>query len=168
MQREFVVLVNEMDEPLGEMEKLQAHNLGVLHRAFSVFIFNEKGEMLLQQRAVSKYHSGGLWTNACCGHPRPGEETKIAAARRLMEEMGIASEMHFKNKFIYKTKFDNSLTEHELDHIFIGKFSGTMMLNPEEVQDYKWISTPELLIWMKQQPQSFTFWFRLILDKFLS
>ena len=123
MNREEVILVNEADEQIGVMEKMEAHEKGLLHRAFSVFIFNDKGEMLLQQRALNKYHSGGLWTNACCSHPRPGEDTLQAAKRRLMEEMGIETSLTLKNSFTYKTAFENGLTEHEFDHIFIGTFN---------------------------------------------
>src|SRR5215468_430433 len=115
---EQVILVNELDEEIGTMEKLSAHEQGVLHRAISVFIFNEKGEMLLQQRASRKYHSGGLWTNACCSHPHPGEATHAAALRRLKEEMGFETSLKKAFDFVYKTSFDNGLTEHEFDHVF--------------------------------------------------
>ncbi|HCI57152.1 MAG TPA: isopentenyl-diphosphate delta-isomerase, partial [Bacteroidetes bacterium] len=117
---EFVILVDEQDREIGEAEKMQTHKLGLLHRAFSVLIYNTKGEMLLQQRAETKYHSGGLWSNACCGHPRPGEKIEDAARRRLKEELGFNCSLKFSFKFIYKASFENSLKEHELDHVFTG------------------------------------------------
>src|SRR5688572_19216713 len=120
------------------MEKMEAHEKGLLHRAFSVFIFNDKGEMLLQQRALNKYHSGGLWTNACCSHPRPGEDTLQAAKRRLQEEMGIETPLTLKTSFTYKTAFENGLTEHEFDHIFTGTFNGEPNINSTEVNSYCW------------------------------
>lgn len=117
---EEVILVNEKDEPIGTMEKLEAHQKGALHRAFSVFLFNPKGELLLQRRALHKYHSAGLWTNTCCSHPRPGEETSAAAHRRLKEEMGMEADLRFMTSFQYRSEFENGLTEHEFDHVFIG------------------------------------------------
>jgi isopentenyl-diphosphate delta-isomerase len=163
---EQVVLVDENDSAIGEMEKMQAHRLGVLHRAFSVFIFNDEGEMLLQQRAKSKYHSGGLWTNACCGHPRPGEDVMQAAIRRLGEEMGFETQLELKNKFIYKTKFDNSLIEHELDHIFIGTYSGTVQPNPDEADSFLWIPVKNVLAKLRSNPENFTVWFKIIAERF--
>ena len=130
---ENVILVNKDDCEVGVMEKMEAHQKGLLHRAFSVFLFNKKGEILLQQRAKHKYHSGGLWTNTCCSHPRPGESLSKATQRRLREEMGIKCEMRPAFSFIYKKKFANGLTEHELDHVFLGRFDGTPEINKEEV-----------------------------------
>src|SRR5258708_11693049 len=120
------------------MEKMEAHQKALLHRAFSVFIFNSKGEFLLQRRALTKYHSAGLWTNACCSHPRPGEETLQAAKRRLKEEIGIETDLTFKTKFTYKTEFDNGLTEHEVDHVFTGYYNEDPKLNHNEADDFKW------------------------------
>lgn len=163
---EHVVLVDANDVALGEMEKMQAHRLGVLHRAFSVFIFNENGEMLLQQRSKTKYHSGGLWTNACCGHPRPGEGVLQAATRRLGEEMGFETQLEFKEKFIYKTRFDNSLIEHELDHIFTGTYSGTVQPNPDEADSFSWTPVGNVLAKLKSNPEIFTVWFKIIAERF--
>src|SRR6186713_1579239 len=120
MENDKVILVSEHDDMVGIMDKMEAHKQGLLHRAFSVFIFNSKGEMLLQQRAFNKYHSGGLWTNACCGHPSPGEQTVAAARRRLMEEMGFTTGLEELFDFTYQHAFENGLTEHEYDHVFAG------------------------------------------------
>ena len=128
-----VILVDQQDNPTGSCEKLEAHQKGLLHRAFSVFIFNKKGEMLLQQRAVNKYHSGGLWTNACCSHPAEGEDTIAAAHRRLLEEMGFDTPVEKVFDFVYKADFDNGLTEYEFDHVFVGEYSGAINFNKEEV-----------------------------------
>src|SRR5258705_9255778 len=127
--KEEVILVNENDEQVGVMEKMEAHQKGLLHRAFSVFIFNEKGQMLLQQRAATKYHSGGKWSNACCSHPRPGEELEAAAKRRLREELGIGTTLKKIFEFSYKVEFENGLTENELDHVFAGQYGGKINLN---------------------------------------
>src|SRR5690242_3143777 len=135
--KEQVILVDEHNNEIGIMDKQEAHEKAVLHRAFSVFIFNSEGKLLLQQRAASKYHSAGLWTNTCCSHPRPGEATLDGAHRRLEEEMGFDTELKEKFHFIYKAPFDNGLTEHELDFIYTGKFEGEPKLNLEEVQAYK-------------------------------
>ena len=142
---ERVILVDENDNPLGTMEKMEAHEKGVLHRAFSVFIFNNNGEMLLQQRAFSKYHSGGLWTNTCCSHPREGEPTIEAAHRRLQEEMGFDCEIEKAFDFIYKRELDQGLTEHELDHVFIGEFEGEVRFNKEEVNAYAYTPVQDVL-----------------------
>ena len=131
-----VILVNEQDRQTGTMEKMEVHQKAILHRAFSVFIFNDKGEMLLQKRAVKKYHSGGLWTNTCCSHPQPGEDTLEAAGKRLQEEMGFNTTLNKAFTFIYKAELDNGLTEHEFDHVFIGNFNGEVQPDPEEVEDY--------------------------------
>ena len=147
------------------MEKMEAHQKGVLHRAFSVFIFNDKGEMLLQQRALNKYHSGGLWTNACCSHPRPGEETLQAAQRRLFEEMGIETDLTFKTSFTYKTVFENGLTEHEFDHVFIGKFKDEPKINPLEVNSYCWKTVEDTKNSVKTMPDIYTSWFKIALGK---
>jgi isopentenyl-diphosphate Delta-isomerase len=162
---EEVILVNERDEPAGRMEKIEAHQKGVLHRAFSVFIFNQKGEMLLQQRAVQKYHSGGLWTNACCSHPRPGEETLEAAQRRLMEEMGIDTPIKKIFEFTYQATFENGLYEYEFDHVFAGGYNGVIRANPEEVMDYCFKSPEDLRSLLKTNPRRFTAWFHLAFPK---
>lgn len=157
-----VILVNEQDEQIGTMEKIEAHRKAVLHRAFSVFIFNSKGEMLLQQRAFSKYHSGGLWTNACCGHPTPGEATADAARRRLGEEMGFMTDLHELFDFTYRHVFDNGLTEYEYDHVFVGSWDKDVLPASEEVNDYCYISLEEIAESMASNPQQYTVWFRII------
>ncbi|MCC6371241.1 MAG: isopentenyl-diphosphate Delta-isomerase [Bacteroidia bacterium] len=163
--REEVILVNEKDEATGVMEKMEAHEKALLHRAFSVFIFNGKGQMLLQRRALSKYHSAGLWTNTCCSHPRPGESTDSAASRRLMEEMGMDTQLHYKTSFIYKAPFDNNLTEHEFDHLFTGVSDKEPVINPEEVDSYKWMSPEEVKTQVAATPELFTVWFKIALEK---
>jgi isopentenyl-diphosphate delta-isomerase len=157
-----VILVNEQDEQVGTMEKMEAHRKAVLHRAFSVFIFNNKGEMLLQQRAFGKYHSGGLWTNACCGHPAPGELTAEAATRRLKEEMGFTTELHELFDFTYRHAFDNGLTEYEFDHVFTGTWDALILPAPEEVNDHCFISLEEIRQSMTANPQQYTVWFRIV------
>lgn len=156
-----VILVNEQDEPIGVMEKMAAHEQALLHRAFSVFIFNSKGEMLLQQRAFDKYHSPGLWTNACCSHPNPGETTDAAAMRRLMEELGFSTPVKKAFHFTYKAPFDNGLTEYEFDHVYIGEYEGQLSPNPEEVSAFRFIDLPSLESDMKNNPSSYTAWFLL-------
>lgn len=165
--REYVILVDENDKELGLMEKMEAHEKGVLHRAFSVFLFNDKGEMLLQQRAFSKYHSGGLWTNACCSHPRQGEKTIEAAHRRMKEELGIDCEIEEQFSFIYNRKLDKGLTEHELDHVFMGKYEGEFNLNPEEVNTIQYIKVEQLLAEIKNHPENYTEWFKICLNEVL-
>ncbi len=165
---EFVVLVDEDDNQLGLMEKMEAHEKGLLHRAFSVFLFNSKGEMLLQQRAISKYHSGGLWTNACCSHPRDGEKTIDAAHRRLEEEMGFDCDIEKAFHFIYKSELDNDLTEHELDHVFIGEYEGVINPNPEEVESYKYISVSDLVKDVEDNPADYTEWFKICLEEVIT
>ena len=165
MVLEYVVLVDEQDNDIGVMEKLQAHREGKLHRAFSVFIFNDKDELLLQQRAMHKYHSAGLWTNTCCSHPRPNETIKDAANRRLFEEMGIACDLSIKTSFIYKTPFDNGLTEHELDYVLIGKCNADPVINTEEVERFKWQSIDSIKKDMALNPENYTSWFKIALEK---
>lgn len=164
---EEVILVDGNDEPIGKMEKMEAHYQAALHRAFSVFLFNEKGEMLLQQRAKQKYHSGGLWTNACCSHPRPGEETQAAASRRLQEEMGITTPLQKIFDFTYKAEFDNGLTEHEFDHVFTGSHSGAIKPNKEEVQDYCFKTMHEIEASLSSHPHKYTAWFHIAFPKVL-
>lgn len=165
MATEYVILVDENDNELGVMEKMLAHKKGLLHRAFSVFIFNDKEELLLQQRAVSKYHSGGLWTNTCCSHPRPNETIKDAAHRRLFEEMGISCELNIKTNFIYKTPFENGLTEHELDYVLIGKTNQNPIINKDEVESYQWKSMNDIKKELITDPEKYTSWFKIALEK---
>jgi isopentenyl-diphosphate delta-isomerase len=164
-QEEFVILVDEQDNELGLMEKMEAHRKGVLHRAFSVFVFNEKGQFLLQQRAFTKYHSGGLWTNTCCSHPRKGESVLEAATRRLQEEMGFTCELEEQFSFIYNRKLDNELTEHELDHVVFGSYNEAPLLNPEEVCAYRYIDKEELIQDVAQHPERYTEWFKICFDE---
>ncbi len=166
MQEEKVILVNEKDEQIGLMPKMEAHEKGLLHRAFSVFIFNSKNQLMLQQRAHSKYHSPGLWTNTCCSHQREGESNVEAGKRRLQEEMGFSTDLKDTISFIYKAPFDNGLTEHEFDHILVGKFNDNPRLNPEEAEDYKWLSLEEVKEDMKNNPGIYTEWFKIIFDKY--
>lgn len=156
---EEVILVTEKDEPIGNMEKMEAHWKGVLHRAFSVFILNERNEMLLQQRAKTKYHSSNLWTNACCSHPRPGEPTEAAALRRLYEELGFTAPVTKIFDFRYNATFDNGLTEHEFDHVYLGTYSGKVIPNANEVQDYCYKSLDEIASTIQTHPNKFTAWF---------
>jgi isopentenyl-diphosphate Delta-isomerase len=156
-----VILVNEKDEEKGVAEKMEAHRKGLLHRAFSVFVFNSKGDMLLQQRARTKYHSGGLWTNACCSHPAPGEETEKAAMRRLQEEMGFGTRLEKIFDFVYRTDFENGLIEHEFDHVFTGEYDGKISSSSNEVMDYCYKSMTEINASLRIHPQNYTAWFRL-------
>jgi isopentenyl-diphosphate delta-isomerase len=161
--REEVILVNENDEAIGVEEKLQAHLIGSLHRAFSIFIFNSAGYLLLQQRASTKYHSQGLWSNTCCGHPRPGESTERASRRRLFEEMGFDCDVREVFGFIYHTELDNGLFEHEYDHVLVGKFDGMPDPSHAEVDDWKWVSLTTLKLDMQRNPDDFTYWFKVSL-----
>jgi isopentenyl-diphosphate delta-isomerase len=158
---EEVILVDESDTPLGTMEKMEAHRRALLHRAFSVFIFNSKGEMLLQQRSPDKYHSAGLWTNACCSHPRPGEDTLQAAIRRLYEELRFTTPLEKLFHFTYKSAFDNGLTEFEFDHVFVGTYDQDISPDRSEVSDYRYQSLPEIEAQLLSAPATFTSWFRL-------
>lgn len=162
----MVVLINENDEVKGLMEKMQAHKTGLLHRAFSVFLFNNQGEMLLQKRAAHKYHSPNQWTNAVCSHPRDGETYKDAALRRLKEELGIKVEIDHKFFFIYKADVGDGLWEHELDHVFVGNYQGEFQLNPEEVSEVRYISQENLEKEMTENPANFTEWFKIILKEY--
>ena len=156
-----MILVDESDKPLGVMEKMEAHRRALLHRAFSVFIFNSAGEMLLQRRALSKYHSGGLWTNACCSHPRPDEETCEAARRRLSEELGFAVPLEKIFDFTYRSEFDNGLTEYEFDHVYIGYYDEVIHPNPEEVSEYRWLAPAAVQAELAAFPSTYTSWFHL-------
>jgi isopentenyl-diphosphate Delta-isomerase len=160
-----VILVNSQDEPIGLMDKMQAHEKGLLHRAFSVFIFNKNGDMLLQQRALDKYHSGGLWTNTCCSHPLPGEQTQDAAQRRLLEEMGFSTALEETFTFTYKTGFDNGLTEHEVDHVFTGVYDGAILPDAGEVQSYAYRSMDDIRGSIETEPHLYTSWFKIAFPK---
>jgi isopentenyl-diphosphate delta-isomerase len=164
---EQVVLVTEKDEVLGLMNKQEAHEKGVLHRAFSVFLFNDEGEMLLQKRAAGKYHSPSCWTNAVCSHPRKEETYLEAANRRLKEELGINTEIQEKFHFIYKANVGQGLWEHELDFVFTGIYNGKFLLNTEEVEETRYISIENLILELKNNPESFTEWFKIILQEYL-
>jgi len=165
--KEYVILVDENDNLVGTAEKMDAHKNPKLHRAFSIFIVNSKGELLIQQRAWEKYHCPGMWANTCCSHPRPGEALELATHRRLQEEMGFDTKMQKAFSFIYKAEFDNGLTEQEYDHIFVGKWDGTPIINIKEVADYKWISGDILKEDIRKNPGIYTAWFKIALGKFL-
>ena len=162
----LVILVNEKDEPVGVMEKIEAHKRGgTLHRAFSILVFNKKGELMLQLRSKKKYHAGGLWTNTVCSHPRPGETTEEAAKRRLMEEMGFTTELKEVGSFIYRADVGNGLTEYEYDHVFVGFYEGLPKPNPEEADGWKWMDFEAVVRDVKKNPEHYTPWFRILLDK---
>ncbi|WP_372794952.1 isopentenyl-diphosphate Delta-isomerase [Lutibacter sp.] len=168
MIEEQVILVNEKDEQIGLMPKMEAHEKAILHRAFSVFIFNDKNELMLQQRAADKYHSPLLWTNSCCSHQRNGESNIEAGKRRLQEEMGFVCELKEVTSFIYKAPFENGLTEHELDHIMIGYFNENPKINKEEVESFKWMTVEEVKNDMLEHPDIYTEWFKIIFEKYYS
>lgn len=165
-KEEQVLLVNENDEVLGTMGKMEAHEKALLHRAFSVFVLNDKGEVMLQQRAAHKYHSPGLWTNTCCSHQRKDESNIEAGKRRLQEEMGFSTDLKELFSFIYKAPFDNGLTEHEFDHVMVGHYEDDPDPNPEEVSHWKWMSPEHIREDMDQNPKTYTAWFRIIFDRF--
>ncbi|MCK5637893.1 MAG: isopentenyl-diphosphate Delta-isomerase [Flavobacteriaceae bacterium] len=162
MTEEQVILVNENDEQLGLMPKMEAHEKARLHRAFSVFVFNDNGELLLQQRAADKYHSPTLWTNTCCSHQRDGESNIEAGKRRLQEEMGFVCDLKEVFWFVYKAPFDNGLTEHELDHVMVGYFNGYPEINKDEVESYKWMTLEDVKTDIKNHPEYYTEWFKII------
>lgn len=166
MKEEKVILVNERDEQIGLMPKMEAHEKALLHRAFSVFVFNDKRELMIQQRAMGKYHSPGLWTNTCCSHQREGESNIEAGRRRLQEEMGFTTNLQDTISFIYKAPFDNGLTEHEFDHILVGNYDREPEPNPAEVHAYKWVSLEDLKKDMMENPELYTEWFKIIFDKY--
>lgn len=163
--KELILLVDEADREIGYEEKLKVHEKALLHRAFSIFIFNSKEEMLLQKRDKGKYHSPGLWTNTCCSHQRKGEALKEAIHRRLQEEMGFDAELKERFTFIYRAEFDNGLTEYELDHVFTGMYEGPIKPNSSEVEDYRWISFEDLITELKEKPETYTYWFKTSIDK---
>ena len=163
---EKVILVNQNDEPIGLMPKMEAHEKALLNRAFSVFVMNDKGEIMLQQRASHKYHSPLLWTNTCCSHQRDGESNIDAGLRRLQEEMGFDTPLKEVFSFIYKAPFDNGLTEHELDHVMIGHYKGEPVINPEEVADWKSMLPEAIEADMEVHPDQYTAWFKIIFERF--
>jgi len=163
-----VILVDENDNEIGTEEKMKAHQEGKLHRCFSIFVFNSKDELLLQKRAKSKYHSGGLWSNTCCSHPIPGEPIEKTVHQRLKEEMGFDCELKEIFSFTYKAKLDNNLFEHEYDHVFIGNFDGKPTPNPEEVDEWKWVDLEELKKGIQENPDNYTYWFKASIDKVIS
>lgn len=165
MAEELLILVDELDHEIGLAAKMETHREGWLHRAFSVFIFSENGEMLLQQRAMDKYHSGGLWTNACCSHPLPGEEITAAATRRLKEEMGIETELQKVFDFIYRADMGNGLVEHEFDHVLIGQYEGDIPFNPVEVMNTRYLALEAVEEMVAREPETFTPWFRIALPR---
>ena len=165
---EMVVLVDEQDNETGVMPKLEAHEVGLLHRAFSVFVFNNKGELLLQQRALDKYHSAGLWTNTCCSHPRPGENVLDAAHRRLIEEMGFDCELKEVFSFVYKASMENDLTEHEYDHVFTGIYDSVPVINELEVAAWKFVSKAALLSDIELFSGNYTEWFKICIKERLT
>ena len=163
--KEEVILVNIEDEPIGLMEKMEAHQRGLLHRAFSVFLFNDAGELLLQRRALKKYHSGGLWTNTCCSHPRDKENLQEAGRRRLKEEMGFTTDLKPVHSIIYKANLDNEMIEHEFDHILVGKFNGVPLPNIDEVVDWKFVDLETIQAEINKTPDVYTVWFKLIFSE---
>ena len=168
MKKENVVLVDRNDNPMGLMPKLEAHEKGVLHRAFSVFILNQKGQLMLQRRALDKYHSPGLWTNTCCSHPRESESNIEVGVRRLKEEMGFTTPLKPMFSFIYKSKFDNGLTEHEFDHVLLGYYDKQPFINTIEVSEWKWMSLDKIILEIKNKPENFTVWFKIIFERFFN
>ena len=166
MKEEKVILVDQQDRQIGTMEKIEAHAKALLHRAFSIFILNSEGALLLHQRALTKYHSPGLWTNTCCSHQREGETSLAAGNRRLMEEMGMEAPLTELFTFIYKAPFDNGLTEHELDHVMIGYSNDEPVINLEEVADFKWVSLEKVSKDLKENPADYTVWFAIIFERF--
>lgn len=166
MKEELVILVNEKDEPIGLMNKMEAHEKALLHRAFSVFIFNDRNELMLQQRAADKYHSPLLWANTCCSHQRDGESNLDAGTRRLKEEMGFVCNLKESFSFIYKAPFDNGLTEHELDHVMIGTYNDEPDINSDEVAAYKWMSLEAVKVDIIKNPKIYTEWFKIIFKEF--
>ncbi len=166
MIEEHVILVNDKDEQIGTMPKLEAHEKAVLHRAFSVFIFNDNNELMLQQRAKHKYHSPLLWTNTCCSHQRVGETNLEAGKRRLMEEMGFVVDLQETVSFVYKAPFDNGLTEHEFDHVMVGQSNEEPIINPDEVESWKWMPLEAVKLDIELHPEVYTEWFKIIFDKF--
>jgi isopentenyl-diphosphate delta-isomerase len=162
-----VILVDESDQEIGSEEKLEAHRQGKLHRAFSIFVFNPEGQVLLQKRSTKKYHSDGLWTNTCCSHPRPGEPMEKEIQRKLEQEMGFECDLQWIFNFTYKVEFQNQLIEHEIDHVFIGRYDGSPKPNPEEVDDWKWMDLEALINDLKTNPETYSYWLKMCIDQVL-
>lgn len=160
-----IILVDNQDNQIGTGEKMDVHKKGILHRAFSVFIWNNKGQLMMQQRAKDKYHTPGLWSNTCCSHPKPGEGTMNAASRRLLEEMGISCDLKEETSILYHSKFENGLTEHEFDHVLFGHYNEDPKVNPAEVHDWKWMTINELMRDVAVNPDNYTVWFKIIFDR---
>ncbi len=165
---EQIILVNENDKEIGFADKMEAHIRGELHRAFSIFVFNSDGKMLIHRRALSKYHSGGLWTNTCCSHPRKGESLNEAAHRRLQEEMGFDCPLEEIFSFMYRKELDRDLIENEYDHVFIGEFNGQPSPNPSEVEEYAWIDPNAAITDIKEKPEKYSYWFTLALERVIN
>lgn len=163
---EKVILVDSNDKQIGLMPKMEAHEKAVLHRAFSVFIMNHEGEIMLQQRAANKYHSPLLWTNTCCSHQRDGESNIQAGRRRLKEEMGFETDLKEVFSFTYKAPFDNGLTEHEYDHVMVGNYDEAPKINPQEVNDWKWMLPSAIKEDISLNPEDYTAWFKIIFERF--
>ena len=163
---DFVVLVNKNDKKIGLMPKMEAHKKGALHRAFSVFIFNNKNELMIQKRNINKYHSPGLWTNTCCSHQKDGESNISAGKRRLLEEMGFCVELNEIGSFIYNVGVDNGLIEHELDYILVGKYNGNVKINSDEVDNWKWMSLDNIKDDVRKRSKNYTEWFKIIMDNY--
>jgi isopentenyl-diphosphate delta-isomerase len=163
---DFVILVNKIDKKIGLMPKMEAHKKGALHRAFSVFIFNNKNELMIQKRNINKYHSPGLWTNTCCSHQKDGESNINAGKRRLLEEMGFCVELNEIGSFIYNVGVDNGLIEHELDYILVGKYNGNVKINSDEVDNWKWMSLDNIKDDVRKRSKNYTEWFKIIMDNY--
>lgn len=166
MKTNNIILVNKKDNEVGFGEKINIHKKGLLHRAFSIFVFNSKKELLLQQRALNKYHSGGLWTNTCCSHPKPGEEVLDAAHRRLQEEMGFDCKLEEKFSFVYRTKFLD-LSEYEYDHVIFGIYDSNPTVNCKEVASFKWMDIEDIKNDLKKNAQKYSYWFKIAFPKLL-
>ncbi len=159
---EMIIMVDENDRELGPIEKMEAHHKGILHRAFSILVFNSNKQLLLQRRSLSKYHTPGLWTNTCCSHPRFGEDLEHAVHRRLQEEMGFQCELKELFEFLYKTTFEMNLHEHEFDHVFVGFYDGEVVVNPEEVSEYQWVDINTIKLDIERYPEKYTYWFKYL------
>ncbi len=162
--KDYILLVNENDEIIGAEEKMEVHKTGKLHRAFSIFVFNSENKLLIHKRAISKYHSGGLWTNTCCSHQRDGEELYDSIHRRLKEEMGFDCDLDEIFSLKYRAELDKELIEHEIDHVFIGEFDGEPILNPDEADEYAWVNLDDIVRQIREFPNKFTYWFKLLID----
>lgn len=162
--KEYIIVVDEFDKKIGSIEKLEAHYKGILHRAFSILVFNSKNQLLLQKRNMEKYHSPGLWTNTCCSHPRYGENLQDAISRRLREEMGFTCELEERFSFIYKVQLGENLFEHEFDHVFIGKYDGKVIPNKAEVDEFKWVDIEEVKTDIVYRAELYTYWFKYLFN----